>query len=44
MNVFHTGQKLFYGGEIDGIIGDISIDALDFLLDLIDEYIELVES
>ena len=44
MNVFHTGQKIFYGGEIDGIIGNISTTTLDFLLDLIDEYIELVES
>ena len=44
MKVFHTGEKTFYGGETDGIIGDISIDGMDFILDLIDEYIELVES
>lgn len=33
----------FYGGEIRGIIGDISYDALNFILDLLDEYIELIE-
>jgi hypothetical protein len=33
----------FYGGEIDCILGEISIDALDKILDLIDEYIELRE-
>lgn len=42
-NVFHTGQKIFYGGEIDGILGDISIDTIDFILDLIDKYIDLLE-
>lgn len=39
-----SNQKIFYGGEIDGILGDISIDTLDFILNLIDEYIELIES
>ena len=33
----------FCGGEIRGIIGDISYDALNFILDLLDEYIELLE-
>ena len=33
----------FYGGEIKCILGEISIDALDKILDLIDEYIELKE-
>ena len=33
----------FYGGEIRGIIGDISYDALNLILDLLDEYIELIE-
>ena len=32
-----------YGG-IDRIYGDISIDAADKILDLVDEYEELVES
>ena len=35
---------LFYGGEIDCILGSISIESLDKILDLIDEYIELRES
>lgn len=34
---------LFYGGEIKCILGEISIDALDEILDLMDEYIELRE-
>lgn len=33
----------FYGGEIRGLIGAISYDALNFILDLLDEYIELKE-
>ena len=33
----------FYGGEIICILGEISIDALDKILDLMDEYIELRE-
>ncbi len=36
-------SPIFYGGEIDCILGEISIDALDKILDLIDEYIELRE-
>lgn len=44
MKVIRQGQKIFYGGEIDGIIGDISVGDMDFILDLMDEYIELVES
>lgn len=35
---------MFYGGEIDGLLGEISWDALDKILDLMDLYIELVES
>ena len=35
---------LFYGGEIDCVLGFISIESLDMILDLIDEYIELRES
>lgn len=34
---------LFYGGEIKCILGEISIDALDKILDLMDEYEELRE-
>lgn len=37
-------NKFFYGGEIDCIQGSISIDSLDFLLNLMDEYIELFEN
>lgn len=33
----------FYGGEIRGLIGAISYEALNFILDLLDEYIELKE-
>lgn len=33
----------FYGGEIKCILGEISIDALDKILDFMDEYIELRE-
>jgi hypothetical protein len=36
-------SPIFYGGEIKCILGEISIDALDRILDLIDEYIELRE-
>lgn len=36
-------SPIFYGGEIDCILGEISIDGLDMILDLIDEYIELRE-
>jgi hypothetical protein len=36
-------SPIFYGGEIKCILGEISIDALDKILDLIDEYIELRE-
>lgn len=35
---------IFYGGEIKCILGEISIDALDKILDLMDEYIELREA
>ena len=34
---------MFYGGDIDCIQGEIDFETLDFILDLIDEYIELVE-
>jgi hypothetical protein len=36
-------SPIFYGGEIKCILDEISIDALDKILDLIDEYIELRE-
>ena len=36
-------SPIFYGGEIKCILGEISIDALDKILDLMDEYIELRE-
>jgi hypothetical protein len=35
---------IFYGGEIKCILGEISIDALDKILDLIEKYIELREA
>ena len=34
---------MYYGG-IDRLYGDISTDGADKILDLIDEYIELLES
>jgi hypothetical protein len=34
---------LYYGG-IDRVYGDLSIEEADKILDLIDDYIELVES
>ncbi len=37
-------SPIFYGGEIDCILGEISIDTLDKILDFIDEYIELREA
>lgn len=33
----------YYGG-IDRIYGDISIEGADVILDLVDEYVELVEA
>ena len=36
-------MSFFYGGEIDRLQGEISIDGLNFILDLLDEYIELKE-
>jgi hypothetical protein len=36
-------SPIFYGGEIKCILGEISIDALDKILNIIDEYIELRE-
>lgn len=35
---------LFYGGQIDGLLDNISIESLDIIIDLIDEYIDLVEA
>ena len=35
--------KIFYGGEIHCIQGSLSEKSLNFILDLLDEYIELVE-
>ena len=34
---------LYYGG-IDRVYGDLSIEEADKILDLIDDYIELIES
>ena len=34
---------MFYGGDIIDVQGSITKDNLDTILDLIDEYIELVE-
>lgn len=36
-------SPIFYGGEIKCVRGKISIDALDKILDFIDEFIELCE-
>lgn len=36
-------KRYFYGGIIDGILGDIKISSLDKILDLIEEYEELIE-
>lgn len=36
-------MSIFYGGEIDGLQGEITIDGLNLILDLLDEYIELKE-
>lgn len=36
-------SPIFYGGDIKCILGEISIDDLDKILDLMDEYIELRE-
>ena len=33
----------FYGGDIKCVLGEISIDALDIILDFIEEYVELRE-
>ena len=35
---------MFYGGEIICLQGEIKKSTLDFILDLLDEYIELVEA
>ena len=37
-------KPCFYGGEIKDILGPISLESLDKILDLLDEYDELVES
>ena len=43
--VFKSGcKKIYYSGYIDCIFGDISEDAMGFLLDLVDEYIKLVDA
>lgn len=36
-------KPIFYGGDIKCVLGPISIESLDKILDLIDEYIELLE-
>lgn len=43
-NKVMISKPIFYGGDIKCILGPISIDSLDNILDLLDEYIELVES
>lgn len=42
--IFRDGKSYFYGGKIICICGDIRISAMDKILDLIDDYIDLVES
>lgn len=37
-------DKLFYGGEINCLQGEIKLENMDFILDLIDEYIEIKEA
>lgn len=36
--------KTFYGGEINCMQGEIKVENLDSILDLIDEYIEVKEA
>ena len=38
-----TNEVAFYGGHIICMQGSIKAENLDFILDLIDEYIELAE-
>lgn len=35
---------IFYGGQIKCILGPISQDNLDMILDIIDDYLDLVDS
>ncbi len=42
--IFRDGKSYFYGGNIVCICGDIRISTMDKILDLIDDYIDLVES
>lgn len=35
---------MFYGGEIDCLLGEMSIEALNKILDLLDDFIELEEA
>jgi hypothetical protein len=47
MEVIKSGNyrgKLCYGGLIYCVLGDISIDSMDKITDLMDEYIELLEA
>ena len=39
-----SGKKYFYGGYIEDVNGDISIEAVDKILDLIEDYESVVES
>ena len=39
-----SGSSYFYGGYIDCIQGAVSVEAVDKILDLVEEYEELVES
>lgn len=38
-----TSKEVFYGGHIICMHGSIKVENLDFILDLLDEYIELTE-
>lgn len=36
-------EPTFYGGEIECVLDPISIDGIDKILDILDDYIELTE-
>ncbi len=36
-------EPTFYGGEIKCVLDPISIDGMDKILDILDDYIELIE-
>ena len=41
--IIPSGKSGFYGGQINGVIGDLSLENLDFILDILDRYIYLSE-